>query len=188
MDTYYAPYKRVTRYWTGLALLLRCIIFMIFALNNRDNDSVNLLIVSLISAGLATLAWVHSGVYEKKLNDLLEGAFILNLCVFAAATYHVKQTQSGERQDNVANASVGIAFSIFVCILLYHMYISLRKLRMWKTIFHPKAKQYLITLGLYNNKRSNEKQDGEYDDEHESFFGQAPTTSSIELRESLLEK
>ena len=104
---------------------------------------------------------------------------------------HVKQTQSGERQDNVANASVGIAFSIFVCILLYHMYISLRKLRklrMWKTIFHPKAKQYLITLGLYNNKRSNEKHDGEHDDEHESFFGQAPTTSNIELRESLLEK
>ena len=113
LDVYHAPYKRVTRYWTGLTLLMRCIFFMIFALNSRDNDSVNLLIVSSVSASLAALAWMHHGVYEKMFNDILEGAFILNLCIFAAATYHVKQTQSGERQDNVANASVGIAFSIF---------------------------------------------------------------------------
>lgn len=64
----------------------------------------------------------------------------------------------------------------------------MRKLRVWKTTFNPKAKQYLITLGLYNNKRSNDKQDGEYNDEHESFSGQAPTTPNIELQESLLEK
>ena len=185
IDAYHAPYKRVTRYWTGLTLLLRCIFFMIFALNSRGNDGVNLLIVSSVSAGLATLAWMHHGLYAKLFNDILEGAFILNLCVFAAATYHVKQT--GERQDNVANASVGVAFSAFIYILLYHAYISVSKTSIWKKILHPKAKQYLITLGLYNNKRSNEKHDGEYDNELQSFLGQAPTTSSIELRESLLE-
>ena len=65
---------------------------MIFALNSRGNDSVNLLIhiISTVSAGLATLAWMHHGVYEKLFNDILEGAFILNLYVFAAATCHIK--------------------------------------------------------------------------------------------------
>ena len=69
---------------------------MIFALNSRGNDSVNLLIhiISTVSAGLATLAWMHHG---KLFNDILEGAFILNLYVFAAATCHVKQNR--ERQD-----------------------------------------------------------------------------------------
>ncbi len=185
MDAYHAPYKRVTRYWTGLALLLRCIIFMIFALNSRNNDGVNLLIVSSISAGRATLAWMHHGVYEKMFNDLLEGAFILNLCIFAAATYHIKQM--GERKDNIAKASVGIAFSVFVCILLYHVYISMKKTLVWQKIFKPKAKQYLIILGLYDNKSSNKNQGGENDDEQESVSGQAPTTSTIELREPLLE-
>lgn len=104
MDAYHAPYKRVTRYWTGLTRLLQCIFFMIFALNSHDNDSVNLLIVSSVSASLAALAWMHHRVHEKMFNDILEGAFILNLCVFA-----------GERQENVANALIGMAFqSLFV--------------------------------------------------------------------------
>ena len=92
MDVYHAPYKRETCYWIRMTLLLHCIFFMIFALNSRGNDSVNLLIhiISAVSAGLATLAWMHHGVYEKLFNDILEGAFILNLYVFAAATCHVK--------------------------------------------------------------------------------------------------
>ena len=100
---------------------------MIFALNSRGNDTVNLLIVSSVSAGLAILTWVHHGVYEKLFNDILEGIFILNLCVFAIATYHVKQT--GEKQDNVASTSIGIALSVFLCILLCRMYMSMGKRR-----------------------------------------------------------
>ena len=184
MDAYHAPYKKETRYWTGLTLLLRCVFFLTFALNNsRGNDNVNLLLVSSVSAGLATLAWVHHGVYDKLFNDVLEGAFILNLCIFAAATYHVKET--GRNQAYVAYASIGIAFSIFICIMLYHVCVSVGKTSIWKKLLKPKAEHYLIHLGLY---RSDENKDGEYDNEYESLVMQAPTTSSINLRESLLEK
>ena len=34
MDAYHAPYKKDTRYWTGLLLLVRCVIFLTFAVNS----------------------------------------------------------------------------------------------------------------------------------------------------------
>ena len=35
MDAYHAPYKKHTRFWIGLLLLVRCIIFLVSALNTQ---------------------------------------------------------------------------------------------------------------------------------------------------------
>ena len=37
MDAYHAPYNNRHRYWTGLMLLSRCVLFLVFALNHSDN-------------------------------------------------------------------------------------------------------------------------------------------------------
>ena len=51
-------------------------------------------------------------------------SFILNLGIFAVATYHVNQ--SGGSQAAVAYTSVGIAFFTFVGIITYHIYIRIK--------------------------------------------------------------
>ena len=66
------------------------------------------------------LALLQNRLYVEIYNDVLEASFILNLCIFAATTYHVRETK--ERQDKLAYTSVGIAFVIFVCIVLYHIF------------------------------------------------------------------
>ena len=38
MDAYHAPYKRKHRYWTGLMLLARCVLFLAFASSHSDNE------------------------------------------------------------------------------------------------------------------------------------------------------
>jgi len=43
LDSYHAPYKLKHRYWTGLLLLLRCALFLVFAFNVTGDDSINLL-------------------------------------------------------------------------------------------------------------------------------------------------
>jgi len=40
LDSYLAPYKLKHRYWTGLLLLLRCALFLVFAFNVAGDDSV----------------------------------------------------------------------------------------------------------------------------------------------------
>ena len=55
-DAYqHAPYKTKHRYWTGLLLLVRCALFLVFAFNISGNDSVNLLVISSASFGI--LVW-----------------------------------------------------------------------------------------------------------------------------------
>ena len=174
MDAYHAPYKKHTRFWNGLLLLVRCIIFLVSALNTLGNNKLTLLVTTSITAFLATLAWVHHRIYEKFHNDLLEASFILNLCVLAAGTYHIENSSTGGNQAGLTYTSVGIAFAVFICILIYHVYLRLLKISVLKVISDT-------IQGLCNN---NCRKKTNTDDNQESA---GPTTSSVKLLESLLE-
>jgi predicted outer membrane repeat protein len=182
MDAYYAPYKKGTRYWTGVALLVRCILFLVFAFNALGNASVNLLAITSVMAGLAGLAWIHNRLYEHLQNDILEASFILNLCIFSAATYHVKET--GGSQAGLAYTSVGIAFAIFVYIVLFHVYLRIHKTATWKKIPKPRLS--------FGRKGDDNEANGEGDAYNimpveDSEIVRSPTTTVIELREPMLE-
>ena len=41
LDTFHAPYKRDNRYWTGILLVVRCALLLVFALNTSVSDNVN---------------------------------------------------------------------------------------------------------------------------------------------------
>ena len=182
MDAYHAPYRKNTRYWTGLLLLVRCILFLVLALNTLGNSSVNLLVITSFTAGLAALAWMHHRVYENFYNDILEASFILNLCIFAAATYHVKET--GGNQAGLAYTSVGIAFATFICIVVYHVYLCLHKTTAWKMLPKPK---YFSMHRFGQNKEISTMADEWSNDERDSNTSQTPTSTEVDLREPLLE-
>ena len=46
LDVYHAQYKGKHQYWTGLLLLVRCTLFLVFAFNVSGNDGINLLVIS----------------------------------------------------------------------------------------------------------------------------------------------
>jgi predicted outer membrane repeat protein len=140
MDAYHAPYKKQTRYWTGLLLLTRCGLFLTFAFNAVGSSKVNLLAVSSVGIALAVL---KERVYEKHYNDVLESSFILNLCIFSIATLFITEEGSGS-QFILSSISVGIAFVTFAGILLFHVCLQLDK-----TIFLGKVKTYLRNSRLY---------------------------------------
>ena len=130
MDDHYAPFRKETRYWPGFLLLVRCALLLTFAFNVLGYASVNLLAITTVSAGLASIAWIHNRIYNKLHNDILEASFFFNLCIFSVATYHVKET--GGSQVWAANISVGVAFVTFLIILLYHVYLHLQKTALWQ--------------------------------------------------------
>ena len=183
MDAYHAPYSKETRYWTGLILSVRCILFLTFVLNSFGNANVNLLAITSVTAGLAALAWVHKGIYKNIYNDILESFFILNLCIFAAVTYHMKET-GGSQAAGLADTSVGISFATFICIVLYHIYLGLHKMSLWRKLLKRNDENYFNMHWFGQNK---ETQSVAYEDGQPDGAIQAPTITIIDLREPLLE-
>ena len=114
LDAYHAPYKPKHRYWTGLLLLVRCALFLVFAFNISGNDSVNLLVISSTTSGIFIWFALSGKVYKSWCLNALELSFILNLGILAPATYHVNQSRGS--QGAVAYTSVGIAFFTFVFV------------------------------------------------------------------------
>ena len=124
LDTYHAPYKPKHRYWTGLLLLLRCALFLVFAFNISGDNSINFLVISSATLGIFVEFTLLGKVYKTWYLNALEVSFIFNIGIFAVATYHVNQ--SGGNQAAVAYTSVGIAFLTFVGIIIFHIFVRIK--------------------------------------------------------------
>ena len=120
------------------------------------------------------------GVYKNYFNNILEAFFITNLCIFATATYYV-QTNDLSRAVT-ANIFVGLAFAVFVCILLFHVYLILRETAVWKNLKIPKPN---INFKCILKEKDKKLQLG---NELDILRGAPPFQTTVRLRESLLEQ
>ena len=91
-------------------------------------------------------ALVSGGVYKNWCLDALEGSFMLNLIILAAATYHVKVSK--RNQLAVGYTSVSIALGTLIVILLYHIFQQVRHTKLWKKV--PKLN---LKLNKLNTKQ-----------------------------------
>ena len=151
MDSYHAPYKAKHRYWPGLLLVLRFSLLLVFALNRQQDPSINLLAI-LVGAGIPHLwSWVSGGLYRNWWLDALEGSFMLNLTILAAATYHVKLSKGN--QLAVGYTSMSIALVTFITILIYHIFLQVRHNKLWKKVpkLNPKFNKLNTKQAVNNN-------------------------------------
>ena len=65
------------------------------------------------------------GLYKHWTLDLLEGSFLINFGLLSSAVSHYKT--NGEDQTAAVSASMSIAFVMFLGIVSYHIYLTLRK-------------------------------------------------------------
>ena len=157
MDSYHAPYKPKHRYWPGLLLVLRFILLLAFAIEfspQQDRTSINLLSVLVVAGILQLWAWISGGVYRNWRLDALEGSFVLNLTILAAATMYTRSyntNNSGENQPSqlpVGYTSVSIALITFIGILAYHIFQQLRQTKLWKKVLKLKLKFNKLNIKL----------------------------------------
>ena len=179
LDAYHAPYRNEYRYWPGLLLVLQCILFLVFAFNVLGNPSVNLLAISVCITVLMIFARF---TIINHFFDTINVSYLLNIGVLASGTLYVRYV--GGRQDILAYTSLSIAFTTFLGILIYHVLTQLRDSRVWKEIVWPKLqrmRQRTATL-VHRDLSDTETQGAEPE-----IVCHAPTTTSINLRELLLE-
>ena len=193
MDTIYGPFRTEMRYWTGLLLGIRCALFLTFALNGlssqaSNSTSINLLAITSVFACLAILAWLSGRIYNKLYADLLEAVHILNITIFAAATYHVKVTNGD--QATLAHISISISFVLFILVVLFHAYLRIKHRVFWKRLHIELtlAQNYSRLKEVFcKGERVEMKRMGEDEDIDMPPGDPEPTTSFVTLREPLLE-
>ena len=123
LDAYQGPYKDNFRYWTGMMLVVRIILFAVFASNTLGDPRVDLLAITVALFGIFVCFCTAGRPYKSRSMHIIESFYLLNLGIFTAATQFLKTSQaSPEQQQRLACIMVGIAFAGFCVILGYHLY------------------------------------------------------------------
>ena len=131
LDAYQGPYKDEFRYWTGLMLVVRIILFTVFACNIGGDPHVNLLAIIIILAVIVLGFWNFGRVYKNAFVHILEVFFIYNLVFLTATTQFLKTSQrySYTVEEYMTCAMIGSTFVVFTIILAYHFYHQVRNSR-----------------------------------------------------------
>ena len=95
----------------------------------------------------------------------------------------MKET-GGSQAAGLADTSVGISFATFICIVLYHIYLGLHKMSLWRKLLKRNDENYFNVHWFGQNK---ETQSVANEDGQPDGAIQAPTITIIDLREPLLE-
>ncbi len=172
LDAYHAPYTNKHRYWTGLMLLLRLVLFLISAVNALGDPNINLLAVVTITV-LILPTILGCRIYKTWSLGLLETSFIINLTILSLATLYIRA--SGGNQNAVTFTSVGIAFATFTGILIYHSAEQFKSTRMWRR-WHQRPAYVRVPLTDVDS--------GPEDPPDRVFLsGAAPTRTVVDMRE-----
>ena len=172
-DAYTGPYKENHRYWTGLFLLVRVLLFLVFSLNVTNDPSVNFISIIITIFALALYLSLIGGVYKSKLRNIIEVAFLMNLGSLSVTSLY--QIIKGGGQETITHVFVSISLILFVFIIAYHVYLSLVATRRGKR-FKSFIKSQL------NSKRKIIAQTLRVETENETHVSH----SNIQLQESLL--
>ena len=144
LDAYHAPYTDKHRYWTGLMLLVRCILFLVFAFNALGDPSINLLAIGSVTIVLL-IAYAVFGkrIYKTWYLNMLELSFIVNLSSLAFATLYIRST--GGNQNAVTFTSISIVFATFIGIVIYHLALRINHAsKLWRRVFPQNSTYELI--------------------------------------------
>ena len=178
-DAYTGPYKNKHRYWTGLLLLVRILLILLFALNTHGSPNSNLLAITLTVLSLFMHAILVGSVYKTWHLNVIEYSFFLNLGVLSSATLYTTVTE--QDQLAVTYTSVSIAFALFIIIVVLH---TITKLSSCNSIFVNFLKKVNVKLSkIFSALRKIFcKQRGLHHNTQPRV-----THATVELRESLLE-
>ena len=179
MDAYHAPYNRRHRYWTGLMLITRCVLFLVFATNSADDDiRTNKFSVTLVIIGILIIKTRLPKVYKHIYIDLLEVCFLLNLVILSATVYYLDGISINRVLCKIVSSSIAVSFIMFLGILFYHAFLQIKK-----TKFYVPINQSLLRRRQDGQRHTipvNSKPDL-------SNKLNPPTTTTVDLREPLLE-
>ena len=130
-DAYMGPYKDRYRYWTGMLLLARVVLILLFSsianTNTVAGPQLNLLLLSLSFF----ILFGFTAALKPYKNKLLNGLEIFHLTVlfiFSSSNLYVSNIDTGiELHEYIYIILVGICFLVFLGICVGHVWYRIRK-------------------------------------------------------------
>ena len=122
IETYHTPYIPKHRYWTGLLLIVRVVLYLVAAANVSNDPTVALTAITSVVCCIALLkGFVANQLYRKRLMDVLETLFRLNILFFTIFTWYALGNERFH-QEIIARTSVIFTIVLLLLIILGHMY------------------------------------------------------------------
>ena len=124
---YHVPYNSKYRYWTGLLLLVRVILYITASVTVSDKPQVSPLATIILVGGLFLLkSIINLKVYKKSSTDIVENIVYFNLLALAAFSLYDFKTDL-KKQTAVAYTSTIITLLLLVGVIGYHVYLLIKK-------------------------------------------------------------
>ena len=118
IESYHAPYTFEQRYWIGLLLFVRVILYVIAA--TTGDPQISLVSINILFGILFLLkASFEKKVHKQRAFDVMETIMFFNVISFSAVT---STTWTTNNQTIVAFTSVLITIICLLIVILFHMY------------------------------------------------------------------
>ena len=193
-DAYMGPYKDSHRYWTGMLLLARVILIVLFSsianTNTVAGPQLNLLLLSLTSFGLTSLTATFKP-YRNKLLNALDIFHLTILFIFSSSNLYASNIGTGiGPHAYIYIVLVGICFLVFLGIFVGHVWYRVQKARTGRRPQPPKREEeehYPMVWQRARVRAEDEDEDEEREEVTMSTAGATNTVSYEGRRESLVE-
>lgn len=170
LDAYHAPYTKHHRYWTGLGLSIRCLLFSLFAVS--VNVRTNLLWITLAVTIIFLIKNISkTSVYRKKIASWFEDVCLVNLGILSSVLLY------NGSYCFILTVSCSVSFLIFVLLISYHFHLELRRNEVYRWCV-KKAKNVFFKMSRHHLSSTAATSQTE---------GSKISTTFLELRESLLD-
>ena len=132
-DAFYGPFTSRSRYWVGILLLARLILFM-FAVYSLGDIYFHMLIISTL-ATTVLVTWIVLGqglsIYAKTHLNYLELFFYFNLVLFSNASAYIQQDKNrGMHEKQILGiVMIGSVFIVFSGIMTYQICLALHSFK-----------------------------------------------------------
>ena len=130
IEPYHAPFIFKHRYWTGLLLFARVILYLVFALNVSGDPGLNLLASVIISSSLFFIKGFFGRIYKIWVVEIVQMICYLNITLFSVAILYT--LEAGRSYYTLpAYISGSITLALFLVVLVYHVYTEIFQ-KLWK--------------------------------------------------------
>ena len=174
LDSYYAPYNKHTRCWTGFLLLVRCALYIVFSFEEANRNLLTITITFIII--VVVFALPRRRIYSSSYINIIENLVYSNLSILSVITLTLGSGTKSQSSAALVYSLVGMVFVIMMGIIVYNfhnLYIA-----------HTFCLRIQVKISkVFNLSKVSKKED-------EIIPKNTPkevTTTLIELREPLLE-
>ena len=126
LDAYNVPYNDKFHHWTGLMLIVRIFLFIVFAANYEQDPSMDYFLIVMIIGplGLFVLIKRNHTVYRSTFANILEVVSLLNIVILSTVNWLLTSTKYRNGfciTTYVTYASLGVLIILFLVVVFYQI-------------------------------------------------------------------